>query len=149
MVLKNQLNMGEEMKRLLGVALAVGLLTSCSVNYSPTDIAFDQTLSGSATGEMQTDAQGLTTANTPTQDASGSAAADGGLASLGGIRDAVGKLVPDMSQKTTTATTTTEIKEEVKPVEPVPVAPVFPDVTPPATPAEEIAEPEGQIEEVD
>ena len=79
MVLKNQLNMGEEMKRLLGVALAVGLLTSCSVNYSPTDIAFDQTLSGSATGEMQTDAQGLTTANTPTQDASGSAAADGAL----------------------------------------------------------------------
>ena len=145
MVLKNQLNMGEEMKRLLGVALAVGLLASCSVNYSPTEVTFNQT----GNGTMETDATGLTTANTPTQDASGSAAADGGLASLGGIRDAVGKLVPDMSQKTTTTTTKTEIKEEVKPVEPVPVAPVFPDVTPPDAPVEEIAEPEGQIEEVD
>ena len=116
--------------------MAVGLLASCSVNYSPTEVTFSQTGSGT----MKTDAQGLTTATTPTQDASGSAAADGGLASLGGIRDAVGKLVPDMSKKTTTSTTTTQIKEEVKPIEPVPAAPTFPD---------EPVEPEGQIEEVD
>jgi len=123
------------MKRFLAVVLASGLLTSCSVNYSPTEITFNQTGSGT----MKTDAQGLTTATTPTQDASGSAAADGGLASLGGIRDAVGKLVPDMSQKTTTTTTKTEIKEEVKPAEPsesegLEDAPV---------------EPEGQIEEIE
>jgi len=129
------------MIKTLIAGLTLGLLlVGCSLNYSPTDVAFNQTTNGSSKGTMRTDAQGLTTATTPTQDASGSAATDGGLAALGGIRDAVGKLIPDMSKKTTTSTTTTQIKEEVKPVEAVPAAPVFPD---PVPPAEEIAEPEG------
>jgi len=126
------------MIKTLIAGLTLGLLlVGCSVNYSPTDVAFNQTTNGSSKGTMRTDAQGLTTATTPTQDASGSAATDGGLAALGGIRDAVGKLMPDLSQKTTTSTTTTQVKEEVKPV---PAVPVFLD---PTLPAEEIAEPEG------
>ena len=118
------------MRKFYVMVLAL-MIAGCSVNYSPTEVTFSQTGSGT----MKTDAHGLTTATTPTQDASGSAAADGGLASLGGIRDAVGKLVPDVSQKTTTSTTTTQIKEEVKPVEEI----AEPDPV----------EPEGQIEEIE
>jgi len=132
------------MKRLLGVALAVGLLTSCSLNYSPTEITFNQN-TGGGNGTMRTDAKGLTTAITPTQDASGSAATEGAMAALGGIKDAVANFIPAVTTTETTTTTT--------PLQPVPAAtptaPTFPDVTPPAVPAEEIAEPEGQIEEVD
>ena len=131
------------MKRLLGVALAVGLLTSCSVNYSPTEVTFNQN-TGGGNGTMRTDAKGLTTANTPTQDASGSAATEGAMAALGGIKDAVANFIPAVTTTETTTTTT--------PLAPQPAAPTFPDVAPPLAPTEEIAEPiepEGQIEEVD
>ena len=93
------------MKKLLGVALAVGLLTSCSVNYSPTEVTFNQN-TGGGNGTMRTDAKGLTTANTPTQDASGSAATEGAMAALGGIKDAVANFIPAVTTTETTTTTT-------------------------------------------
>ena len=36
-------------------------LAGCSVNYSPTEITFSQTVSGEGKGTMKTDAKGLTT----------------------------------------------------------------------------------------
>ena len=133
------------MKKFLVVGLAVGLLTSCSMNYSPTEITFNQN-TGGGNGTMRTDAKGLTTANTPTQDASGSAATEGAMAALGGIKDAVANFIPAVTTTETTTTTT--------PLQPAPAAPVFPDVAPPLAPPEEVVtpdmvEPEGQIEEVD
>ena len=119
----------------------IAVLAGCSVNYSPTEIAFNQTVSGSGKGEMKTDAKGLTTANTPTQDASGSAATEGAMAALGGIKDAVANFIPAVTTTETTTTTT--------PLQPV---------VPPAAPVveEEIAEPEafedapaGEVIEVD
>jgi len=86
---------------------------------------------------MKTDAKGLTTANTPTQDASGSAATEGAMAALGGIKDAVANFIPAVTTTETTTTTT--------PLQPVPTAPSFPDIVPPFAPAD----PEGQIKEVD
>ena len=122
------------------MALMLAGLAGCSVNYSPTEITFSQ----SGGGTMTTDAKGLTTANTPTQDASGSAATEGAMAALGGIKDAVANFIPAVTTTETTTTTT--------PLQPVPA------VTPPLVPVEEIAEPEaledvippqGQVEEVD
>ena len=111
------------MKRFFGVVLAVGLLTSCSVNNSPTEITFSQS-TGGGNGTMRTDAKGLTTAITPTQDASGSAATEGAMAALGGIKDAVANFIPAV---TTTETTTTPLVP-VTPTEPVfpPLAPIEP-----------------------
>jgi len=131
------------MKTLLALCTIL-LLAGCSVNYSPTEIAFNQTVSGSGKGEMKTDAKGLTTAITPTQDASGSAATEGAMAALGGIKDAVANFIPAVTTTETTTTTT-----PLQPVDPAvpPLAPVV---------EEEIAEPEsledapaGEVIEVD
>jgi len=159
------------MKRLLGVALAIGLLTGCTnktatytINQGvPSDCTLQVSgqygASPNQTGAGSTNSGG--TGNTviiledSKQDSNADSAlgAYGGTAATGAIKDALSKWTNDMRQTdsnnpaTTTTTTTTQVKEEVKPA-----APVFPDVTPPAAPAEEIAdpvEPEGQIEEVD
>ena len=115
------------------MALTLTPMAGCSVNYSPTESTFNQ----SGNGTMKTDAKGLTTANTPTQDASGSAATEGAMAALGGIKDAVANFIPAVTTTETTTTTT--------PLQPVPTAPSFPDIVPPFAPAD----PEGQIKEVD
>ena len=153
------------MKRLFGVALAVGLLTSCTTKTA--DYTINQGVPGncapqvagqygvspgqSGAGSTNSGGAGNTVIiiDDSKQDSNADSAlgAYGGTAATGMIKDALSKWTNDMSKKdsenpqTTTTTTTTQVKEEVKPVEPVPEAPVFPDVKP--------AEPEGQIEEVD
>jgi len=146
------------MKRLLGVALAVGLLTSCAYNRSdytinqgvPSDCA-PQVASLAPYGAASPGQSGAGSTNSggagntviiiedSKQDSNADSAlgAYGGTAATGMIKDALSKWTNDMRQTdsnnpaTTTTTTTT-----------TPTAPSFPDVTPPAAP-------EGQIEEVD
>ena len=157
MVLKSNFNMGEEMKRFLGVVLAVGLLTSCTIKTA--DYTINQGVPGNCipqvaslgaygaspnqTGAGSTNSGGAGNTVIIIEDSNQDSNADsalgayGGTAATGMIKDALSKWTNDMRQTdsnnpattTTTATTT-------------PTAPVFPDVTPPAAP-------EGQIEEVD
>ena len=152
-----QLNMGEEMKRLLGIALAVGLLTSCTIKTA--DYTINQGVPGNCapqvaslgpygaspnqTGAGSTNSGGAGNTVIIIEDSKQDSNADsalgayGGTAATGMIKDALSKWTNDMRQTdsnnpaTTTTTTTT-----------TPTAPTFPDVTPPAAP-------EGQIEEVD
>jgi len=155
--IENQLNMGEEMKRLLGVALAVGLLTSCTIKTA--DYTINQGVPGNCapqvaslgpygaspnqTGAGSTNSGGAGNTVIIIEDSKQDSNADsalgayGGTAATGMIKDALSKWTNDMRQTdsnnpaTTTTTTTT-----------TPTAPTFPDVTPPVAP-------EGQIEEVD
>jgi len=159
-----QLTMGEEMKRLLGVALAVGLLTSCTIKTADytinqgipsacvPQVAGQYGASPGQSGAGSTNSGGAGNTVIIIEDSKQDSNADsalgayGGTAATGMIKDALSKWMNDMRQTdsnnpaTTTTTTTT-----------TPTAPVFPD-TSPAVPTEEIAEPvepEGQIEEVD
>ena len=149
--------MGERMKRLLGVALAIGLLTSCTIKTA--DYTINQGIPGNCapqvaslgpygaspnqTGAGSTNSGG--TGNTviiiedSKQDSNADSAlgAYGGTAATGMIKDALSKWTNDMRQTdsnnpATTTTTTTA----------TPTAPSFPDGTPPAAP-------EGQIEEIE
>jgi len=154
------------MKRFLGVALAVGLLTSCTIKTA--DYTINQGVPGNCvpqvagqygvspgqSGAGSTNSGGAGNTVIIIEDSKQDSNADsalgayGGTAATGMIKDALSKWTNDMRQTdsnnpaTTTTTTTTQVKEEGKPIEPIPAAPTFPDVTPPAAP-------EGQIEEVD
>ena len=156
--IENQLNMGEEMKRLLGVALAVGLLTSCTIKTADytinqgvpsacvPQVAGQYGASPGQSGAGSTNSGGAGNTVIIIEDSKQDSNADsalgayGGTAATGMIKDALSKWTTDMRQTdsnnpaTTTTTTTT-----------TPTAPAFPDVAPPLAPVE----PEGQIEEVD
>jgi len=158
--------MGERMKRLLGVALAVGLLTSCTIktaeytinqgmpsacvpqvaSLAPYGASPNQTGAGSTNSGGAGNTVIIIEDSKQDSNADSALGAYGGTAATGAIRDALSKWTNDMRQTdsnnpaTTTTTTTT-----------TPTAPVFPD-TSTTVPTEEIAdpvEPEGQIEEVD
>jgi len=148
---------GEEMKRLLGIALAVVLLTGCTIKTA--DYTINQGVPGNCTpqvaslgpygaspnqtGAGSTNSGGAGNTVIIIEDSKQDSAADsalgayGGTAATGAIKEALSKWTNDMRQTdssnpaTTTTTTTT-----------TPTAPVFPDVTPPAAP-------EGQVEEIE
>ena len=146
---------GEAMKRFLGVALAVGLLTSCTIKTADytinqgvpsacvPQVAGQYGASSGQSGAGSTNSGGAGNTVIIIEDSKQDSNADsalgayGGTAATGMIKDALSKWTNDMRQTdsnnpaTTTTTTTT-----------TPTAPTFPDVTPPAAP-------EGQIEEVD
>jgi len=113
------------MKNLLGVALAVGLLTSCAIDY--TSIEYNIKSEGSSKASIRAD--GSQFDKSTAQDASMPGAA------LEGFLDALKPDVPSIVEK---------VQEPVVPpfAPTEPAVPVFPDVPPPAAP-------EGQIEEVD
>ena len=145
------------MKRLLGIALAIGLLTSCTIKTA--EYTINQGVPGNCapqvaslapygaspnqTGAGSTNSGGAGNTVIIIEDSKQDSNADsplgayGGTAATGMIKDALSKWTNDMRQTdsnnpaTPTTTTTT-----------TPTAPSFPDVTPPAAP-------EGQIEEVD
>jgi len=145
--------MGEEMKRLLGVALAVGLLTSCTIktaeytinqgmpsacvpqvaSLAPYGTSPNQTGAGSTNSGGAGNTVIIIEDSKQDSNADSALGAYGGTAATGMIKDALSKWTNDMRQTDSNnpATTTT-----------TPTAPTFPDVTPPAAP-------EGQIEEVD
>ena len=145
------------MKRLLGVALAVGLLTSCTIktaeytinqgvpsacappvaSFGPYGASPNQTGAGSTNSGGAGNTVIIIEDSKQDSNADSALGAYGGTAATGMIKDALSKWTNDMRQTdsnnpaTTTTTSTT-----------TPTAPSFPDVTPPAAS-------EGQIEEVD
>ena len=143
------------MKRLLGAALAVGLLTSCTIKTADytinqgvpsacgPQVAGQYGASPGQSGAGSTNSGGAGNTVIIIEDSKQDSNADsalgayGGTAATGAIKEALSKWTNDMRQTdssnpaTTTTTTTT-----------TPTAPVFPDVTPPAAP-------EGQVEEIE
>jgi len=141
------------MKRFLGVALTVGLLTSCTIKTADytinqgvpstcvPQVAGQYGVSPGQSGAGSTNSGGAGNTVIIIEDSKQDSNADsalgayGGTAATGAIKDAISKFTTDMSKKdsenpqTTTTTTTTQIKEEVKPVE--------------VKPVEEVTEPEG------
>jgi len=113
------------MKRLLGVALAVGLLSSCAIDY--TSIEYNIRSEGSSKANIRAD--GSQFDKSTAQDASMPGAA------LEGFLDALKPDVPSIVEK---------VQEPVvPPLAPAePATPVFSEIPPPAAP-------KGQIEEVD
>jgi len=111
---------------ILSLTLMMGTLSGCSASINFTDITFSQKVDGLGTGTMKTEADGLTNSASPTQDASGSAATQGAMAALEGIKDSVAKYLP-------VATSSTD-NSVVSSVPTAPVAEKPPQVTPPSTP---------------
>jgi len=120
------------MKRLFAVALVVGLLSSCAIDY--TSIEYNIKAEGSSKANIRAD--GSQFDKSTAQDASMPGAA------LEGFLDALKPDVPSIVEK---------VQEPVvPPLAPTePSTPIFPDVTPPAEELADPIEPEGQIEEVD
>jgi len=85
---------------ILSLTLMMGIISGCSASINFTDIAFSQKVDGSGTGTMKTEADGLTNSASPTQDASGSAATQGAMAALEGIKDSVAKYLPVATSST-------------------------------------------------
>ena len=101
---------------LVTVGLVPFLFGGCSASINFTDIAFSQKVNEGGTGTMKTDAAGLTNSTVPTQDASGSAATQGAMAALEGIKDSVAKYLP-----TATSTTDTSVVSSTPTASTVPV----------------------------
>jgi len=112
------------MKRLLGVALAVGLLSSCA---GPMEINQSGTSGGKAA------------ATQPGGDVINISVVIEKKDDIKDALDVVGQVenfIPDLPGKLPSLPAAPESKPE-------PAAPVFPDVAPPTAPTEEIAKPEG------
>jgi len=117
----------------LTLSLIMGTVSGCSSSINFTDIAFQQKVDGSGTGTMKTDAAGLTNSASPTQDASGSAATQGAMAALEGIKDSVAKYLPVATSSTDNSVVSSVPTAPAAPVN----LPTAPEVKPPTTPPSE------------
>jgi len=125
---------------IVALSLMMGTISGCSASINFTDIAFSQKVDGSGTGTMKTEADGLTNSASPTQDASGSAATQGAMSALEGIKDSVAKYLP-------VATSSTD-NSVVSSVPTAPAAEKPPQVIPPTptpTPSEDPVIEEGEV----
>ena len=114
---------------ILSLTLMIGTISGCSASINFTDIAFSQKVGGSGTGTMKTDAEGLTNSTVPTQDASGSAATQGAMAALEGIKDSVAKYLPVATSSTDNSVVSSVPTAPAAPVN----LPTTPEVKPPTT----------------
>jgi len=135
----------------LTLSLIMGTVSGCSSSINFTDIAFQQKVDGSGTGTMKTEADGLTNSASPTQDASGSAATQGAMAALEGIKDSVAKYLPVATSSTDNSVVSSvpsaPAAEKPSQVTPPPTSQDPPKVEDPVTDAGEVSVPTPGVSE--